>query len=522
MSRLLLIEGFGQGLRADLRREGFEVVVAYDGAAGLDAAAAGGFDVILLDATRGLDVLKQLRARGDATPVVLIESGGGNGERIPGLELGADDCVRAPFGIAELVARIRARMAAAHRVAVLNTAIAATVRHRDLHGTLQRLLATAATLTGAERGLVLLVEDDGSFRTLAAHGCGKDARYCTTVVRHVFRCGEAAAMLGTDGDWQPGSGSSAVELRLRRVLCAPLVSRDRVVGVLYADSRVRVDGFGRADVALFESLAAQCGLAVEKARAWREKRRLERELHAAGTVQRAMLPRPQVSGTAVEIAGLSRPCAEAGGDYFDYIPRGPHRLALAMGDAAGHGVAAALCMSAARSLVRTFLPRFDDLAAVLKEVNDGLARDMNHGTFMSLFLGELDTDTGALRYASAGHGASLLYRVSKRSFFELQPTGAALGLLEESPYELNRVAPLAPGDILLLFTDGIPEAMNAAHELFGLKRLKACVARLRGAPAPAILRAVEEELNRFANGVGPSDDASLMVVKGTPRYRLAG
>ena len=514
MNRLLVIEGPGHGLRAGLRREGFDVVVAGDAAAGLDAAATGAFDVILLDATQGLDVLKRLRARGDATPVILLATDGANGERIPGLELGADDCVRAPFGLAELVARIRARVAAAHRVAVLNTAIAETVRHRDLHGVLGGLLATAAALTGAERGLVLLAQDDGSFRTLAAHGCGEDARYCTTVVRHVFTRGEAAAMLGSDGDWEPGSDSSAVDLRLRRVLCAPLASRGRVVGVLYADSRVRVDGFMRADVTLFESLAAQCGLAVEKARAWRENRRLERELHAAGTVQRAMQPRPRVSGTAVEIAGLSRPCAEAGGDYLDYVPRGTHRLALAMGDAAGHGVAAALCMSAARSLVRTFLPRIDDLAAVLTEVNGGIARDMTHGTFMSLFLGELDTSTGALRYASAGHGAALVYRASERTFRELAPTGAALGLLREAPYELARLRPLAPGDILLLFTDGVPEAMNAARELFGLARLQACVTGLRRAPATEILQGVEEAVARFAGGVSPSDDLSLMVVKG--------
>lgn len=516
---LLLIDDPG-GLRAGLRQEGFGVVVAEDAAAGLDAAVAGGFDVILLDAIEGLDVLRHLRARGDATPVILLAAEGANGERIVGLELGADDCMRAPFGLDELVARIRARVAAAQRVAVLTTAINETVRHRDLHVVLEGLLATAAALTGAERGLVLLAEEDGSFRTVAAHGCAPGARYCTTVVRHVYTCGEAAAMLGNDGDWQPRSEGSVVELRLRRVLCAPLASRGRVVGVLYADSRVRAEGFGRADVALFVSLAEQCGLAVEKTSAWREKRRLERELHAAGSVQRAMLPRRRVSGSAVEIAGLSRPCVEAGGDYFDYIPRGAHRLALAMGDAAGHGVAAALCMSAARSLVRTFLPRLDDLAAVLTEVNGGLARDMK--TFMSLFLGELDTRTGALRYASAGHGAALLYRAEARTFRELEPTGAALGVLRESPYGLTRVRPLAPGDILLLFTDGVSEAMNADRELFGLERLQACVSRLHRAPTTEILQGVEDAVTRFAGGVAPSDDASLMVVKGTTRYRLAG
>jgi DNA-binding response OmpR family regulator len=515
MNRLLLIEDPGHGLPAGLRQEGFDVVVAGDAAAGLDAAGAGGFDVILLDANRGLDALRRLRARGDATPVILLAAEGHNGERIRGLELGADDCMRAPFGLAELVARIRARVAAAQRIAVLSAAIAETVRHRDLGVVLEGLLATAAALTGAERGLVLLANEDGSLRTLAAHGCGRSARYCTTVVRHVFTCGEAAAMLGTDGDWQPGSAGSAVELRLRSVLCAPLVSRGRVAGVLYADSRARAEGFGRADVALFGSLAAQCGLAIEKARAWREKRRLERELHAAGTVQRAMLPRPRVSGSAVEIAGLSRPCAEAGGDYFDYIPRGAHRLALAMGDAAGHGVAAALCMSAARSLVRTFLPRVDDPAKVLTEVNGGLARDLS--TFMSLFLGEVDTRTGALRYASAGHGAALLYRAATDTFRELEPTGAALGLVRESCYGLERVRPLGPGDILLLYTDGVSETMNGARELFGVERLQASVARLRRAPATEILEGVEEAVTRFAGGVVPSDDASLMVAKGTAR-----
>ncbi|MHC4550846.1 MAG: SpoIIE family protein phosphatase [Planctomycetota bacterium] len=518
MSRILLIEDDRRAARAlcrDLEQERYEVVVAGDGEAGLAAAAAGGFELILLAVTvprpGGFEVLKRLRTRADATPVILLSARGGERERVCGLRLGADDYLTKPCARAELLACIHARAAAARRIAVLADAIAATSRSQDLPDALAALLRRARELTGAERALVLLAENGGPPRVAATSGCERAPRYCTSVVRQVLDSGQAQAMLGTDGDWEPGNGTSVVELRLRRVLCAPLQSGGRILGALYADSRVRVEGFGRADLTLFESLASQCGLAVEKA----HKHRLERELHAAGTVQQAMLPQPAVAGAAVEVAGLSRPCVEAGGDYLDYLPRGGHRLALAMGDAAGHGVAAALCMSAARSLVRAFLPRVDDPAGVLAEVNRDLARDMAHGTFMSLFLGEIDTYSGALRYASAGHGAALIYRAATRCVEELEPTGAALGLLRETTYRVARVRALGPGDLLLLFTDGVSEARSPDRALFGMARVKRLLVELHRESVTRILEGLEHAVMQFTQGDAPRDDLSLLVVKGT-------
>jgi sigma-B regulation protein RsbU (phosphoserine phosphatase) len=222
-----------------------------------------------------------------------------------------------------------------------------------------------------------------------------------------------------------------------------------------------------------------------------------------------------VSGSRLEIAGLNRPCEEAGGDYFDYIHLGRDRVAIVIGDVAGHGVGSALFMVAARSLLRTFLPRLDGIGAVLAEVNRALVRDMPPGAFMSLFLGDLDLSTGQLRYASAGHTAGLVYRGADGSFEELGPTGPALGIVDEASYEVCEVIPPLHGeDAVLLYTDGATEAMGTARELYGVERLKREFARVHHERAPRIVDHLVEEISRYAGG-RIEDDISFLVVKAT-------
>jgi sigma-B regulation protein RsbU (phosphoserine phosphatase) len=281
------------------------------------------------------------------------------------------------------------------------------------------------------------------------------------------------------------------------------------VGVLYADSRVSATGFARPDLDLFAALAAQCALALERA----ERQRMEREQREARDVQRAMLPARSVVGDSVEVAGFCRPREEAGGDYFDLIPLGGDRLAVVLADASGHGLAAALCMSAARSLLRTFLPRTDALHAVLADVNSALARDMPSGTFMSLFLGELDLRSGGLRYASAGHNAAVVSRAAG-ACEELAPTGPALAVVSQASFGTAVAAPLAPDDLLLLYTDGIPEARGPQRELFGMRRLKRTLLACRESSAPEIVGTISRAIASFTGAAGPADDVSLVVAKG--------
>ena len=559
MNRILLIEsdrGTARGLRGSLESEGFQVVEERDGASGLRTASEGAFDLILLDLKlperSGFDVLEELRCGGDVTPIILLSARNAEDDRIRGLGLGANDYLTRPFSLGELLARIQARTRDAQRLAVLHDAIAATSDNRDLDPTLAALVEHALALSGAERGMVLLADptdrpdatdrpdridrpdrDDATeagdrFRVeIAMERGGRrlpgDVRHSTTIVRRVFRTGKAEALLDTE-DGRPWRGGSVHDLRLRNILCAPLIAGERRIGVLYVDSQFRVQGFSRGDLGLFRTLAAQCGAAVERARLERaqtEMRRLEQSLHEARDIQRAMLPAGPLTGCSVEVAGLSRPAEETGGDYYDYLPLDEDRLALIMGDVVGHGLPAALVMAGARSLLRAFVPRNSGPGEALEDVNRALARDLPAGEFMSLFLGELNTRTGELRYASAGHEHALLFRAAEAEFEELEPTGPALGVLGECVFPVRRVHALRPHDLLLLYTDGVTEAKAAdGGERFGRRRLESSIRALRGSSAADVVEHIAADVLRFHGSSGLDDDCSLLAVKASDLCRV--
>jgi len=560
MRRILLIEddrGMAHGLRYNLETEGYAIVHAADGRAGLVEARASTFDLILLDLMlphrSGFEVLSDLRGSGDRTPVILMSARDAEDDRVEGLRLGADDFIGKPFGLGELLARIRARTRTARKVAVLDSALHAAAEGQDLNSSLAQLVDKALGLIGADRGLIIVQDRDGELETHLARcrrGPGRnghggaplplDSRFSTTIVRRVLESGKTEAMLDA-ADSATWRGGSVVDLRLRQAVCTPLRVGKRITGVLYADSKLSAQGFGREDLELIETLAVQCAALIDRARLRRanhEKRRMEAELTEAKHLQQSMLPSAPVRGPHVEIAGFNRPCAEAGGDYFDYIHLGQDRIALVIGDVAGHGVGAALFMAAARSLLRTFLFSIAgrsadadragdrvpsvclvgdvaDVGDVLAEVNRALIRDMPAGAFMSLFLGELDLRTGALRYASAGHAPGIVYRAATGGFDELKPTGPALGVVEHARYEVCTIIPPLRGqDAVLLYTDGATEAMAANREMFGIERLKSALARVHCDRAPGIVESLTEAVTSHA-GADLADDVSFLVVKAT-------
>jgi len=508
MSRILLIEDdhrLARGLRYNLEAEGYFIRVAREGADGLRLARRDRFDLILLDLKLpdrdGLSVLQEMRDNGSTTPVILLSASAGRRDRARGLRMGADDYISKPFSLDELLARIRTRTRTARRMRVLNGA---------LNGTgLDGLADKALDLTGAERALILLRNGSPKLRIVAARGPGgkdlpRDLEYSRSIAQAVYESGKAEALIdpGKDVEW---NSSSILDLALRHVMCAPLQVGGQNIGALYADSRVTATGFAKADMELFSTLAHQCSEVVEK-------QRMSDSLAEASRVQQALQPRRPEGGPRLDVAGLNRPLEEAGGDYLDYIRLGPRRLHLVLGDVSGHGVAAAMFMTAARSLLRTFLPRERHAAAALGQVNRALVRDMPPGSFMSLFIAEFDTETGRMRYASAGHNAALILRANQDRLEELEPTGPALGFVKTADYSLFQAPGLEPDDLLLLYTDGLTEAQRTDGELFGVERLKQVLTRLRRRSAPEIVSGITAAVNRFSSG--PADDCSLVVVRG--------
>ena len=412
----------------------------------------------------------------------------------------------------------------ARNVAILLDTVAAVTANADLDSLKRSIVDKAIAVTNAERGLLLLKDEpSGQLKIEAARDKMGNAlpaglKYSQSIPKKVFETGKAETLMDAAGGSDVALGQSILDLRLVSVMCGPLTTQEETLGVLYVDSKASAQGFTKGDLELFTTLGSQCGLAIHNAKlveAYLEQQRLQHDLYVAKEIQQGMLPRKVIERPRVEIAGVNLPCEETGGDYFDYIPMPERRLGVVIGDVSGHGIGAALFMATARALLRAFTYKMADPAAVLGEVNLFLERDMPPGSFMTLFFGEVNTKTGAFRYASAGHNPVILFRKETGTFESLEKTGPGLGLIEGAAYSIRETQPLRPGDILLLYTDGLPEAMSPEKELYGEERMKTLLAGLQERAPAEIVQQLIRAVTDWTRTDVFEDDLTLVVVKGT-------
>lgn len=246
-----------------------------------------------------------------------------------------------------------------------------------------------------------------------------------------------------------------------------------------------------------------------------EKRRLERELELSQVVQRALLPHRLPTIPGLDLAVFSRPAQIICGDYFDFVRFGDGTHGLAIADVAGHGVAASLLAASVQTALRTLIPASDGPADVVRQVNRFFCHNIHFTTFVTLFLARFDHRTRTLAYCNAGHNPPLLFRMEdggRDRAVWLRPTGPAVGLVEEFQIAAEEIA-LAPGDILLLYTDGVTEVVNPQIEEFGTDRLAALVRRESHASAKELMRALRDALEEFADGQPLADDVTIIACK---------
>jgi sigma-B regulation protein RsbU (phosphoserine phosphatase) len=250
----------------------------------------------------------------------------------------------------------------------------------------------------------------------------------------------------------------------------------------------------------------------------RERFQLKQALSLAMEVQQNLLPAAAPSLPGFDIAGRSVYCQETGGDYFDYIFRtadeGRRHLCIAVGDVVGHGISAALLMTTVRALLRIRLDGPGSITEALTDVNRQLCRDTEpSGSFVTLFLLQVEAATGRLAWVRAGHDPALLFSAATGEIRELNGTGMALGVDEAYAYQGESCSRSHTGDILLIGTDGIWETHNARSEKFGKARVGDIMRRHREAPAEAILEAVLRCLEEFRGELPQEDDITLVVLK---------
>jgi serine phosphatase RsbU (regulator of sigma subunit) len=306
------------------------------------------------------------------------------------------------------------------------------------------------------------------------------------------------------------------EERFEGIVIVPLVVDGQSIGALSITTRTPRE-FDKNEIHFLQILANQAAIAIKNSRLQKEEiqlKRLEEELSIGRRIQRSLLPVSSPAVAGWQFSDIYRPARHVGGDLYDYfeLPHGEKRLGLVIGDVADKGVPAALFMATSRTLIRSVALAGLQAASTLREANRLILQDSPSELFLSAFYGILDSVNGRLNYASAGHNPPLLFRQSTNEIITLNAQGIVLCVLDEISLE-ERAIDIDRGDILVLYTDGVTETMNARYEEFGLARLKRVVAANSQKSAAEILEAIIEAVDAFLGYGDQSDDLTLVVAK---------
>jgi len=375
-------------------------------------------------------------------------------------------------------------------------------------------------VTGAERGAILLLDERGDLVVRAARSLdhmtltGASFQTSRSILREVATTG--LSRLISDASRELPAFESVLMHHLISVLCAPLLVRGAVRGVLYVDHRLTTGAFMEDDQQLLEAFAGQAAVAIENARLYQElaeQERQRRELEIARSMQASLMPSELPAPAGFELAGACVPARHVGGDFFDAFSPTEHETVVFLGDVSGKGVPAALLMGMVRSVLRAEVQRGASLPEVIRLCNRALYRDfVATGTFATLVLGRLNPIEGEFSYVNCGHCEPILWQAEQRSIGYLAGDGLPLGIVEELVTS-ERAVRLRPGDVLVIYSDGFSEAKAENGDRFGVERLAEVLGPMVDLSAQVILDEIGNAVDRFVLQEPQSDDQTIMVVR---------
>jgi serine phosphatase RsbU (regulator of sigma subunit)/pSer/pThr/pTyr-binding forkhead associated (FHA) protein len=366
---------------------------------------------------------------------------------------------------------------------------------------------------GAERGVLMTLESD-RLLTRAVHGEG--FRISTTVRDRVLKEKTSLLVRDLQRDEAFKQQVSIFEQRIHTMMAVPLQTEDRVIGLIYVDSRSFVREFTPDDLNLLTVLANVAAIRIEHQRLAEiedQDRRRTADLHKAAVIQRRFLPSeaPRIKG--LDAAGHNAPCQTVGGDYYDFISYPDGRLAVVLADVAGKGMEAALLMSNLQAAVQILAEFAPDLSSVMSRLDRSVTVNCPSNRFITMFFAVFDPANGKVDYCNAGHNPPVLVRASG-DVETLKAEGTVLGILPQLGYETKSSA-FEPGDLFAVYSDGVTEAEGPNNEEFGEQKLAALLKTHRSQPAEKIIESVNETLDEWTNSAPAADDITLVVVRRT-------
>jgi len=394
----------------------------------------------------------------------------------------------------------------------------------DLEQLLDVILETALHIVDGERGTVyVLQEEKKEIWTKVARGLDKDERKTIRLPIGKGIAGFVAATGDTisipdaysDPRFDP-EFDRVTGYHTRSILCAPMKDRaGKIVGVFQLLNK-RDGVFTESDATIMGALSVHAAIALENARLVaqeKEKIRIERDLAAARDVQKSLLPKhlPEVPG--YEFAAVTVPALEVAGDFYDFIRLDQHRVVVTVGDVSGKGLPAALLMAHTQASVRDVAHEASSASACTTLLNDRLVQSTGPEKFVTMVYAILDGSNHMLRYTNGGHNPPVC--ISEAGPRLLTTGGPILGIIEGTTFE-EEIISLAPGDLIVLYSDGVTEAMNEQQELFGDDHLQEFVARRRNTPAERLKEEILEAVRVHQRTAAQADDITLLIIRRLP------
>jgi phosphoserine phosphatase RsbU/P len=398
------------------------------------------------------------------------------------------------------------------------------------------IIDAAIEITQAERGFLMLRNENGDLEFKVARDrernwlVGNEFAMSRSVVEEAFKQNRSVIINDSIDNMSRMARESVRSLDLRSIACIPLRSfqmtenmdattmlkRD-VIGVLYVDSHAIGGSLTETSLRLLESLAFEATKSLESVRLLheeQEKKQLEQELNMAREVQVALSPTAFKQPDQFDVASHSIPSRYVGGDFYDLIPLKDGRWVIALGDVSGKGIAAALLAAMAQGVLQAQFASNLHLADVIATLNKVLVQRTASNSFITLFCAVLDPQ-GHFTYINAGHNLPILARTSGQTEM-LTTKSVVLGAFDFVNHD-SRQTLLANGDLVVIYSDGVTEAVNSRNEMFGDERLERLVRENVNLDADGIKQRIVEELNNFTRGLPQGDDITLIVLKRRPQ-----
>jgi len=424
------------------------------------------------------------------------------------------------LNVQQLQKEIQRLKLAVEELSVLNDLAIAASSSLEVKQMLDIIVQKSIKAVKAEQGSISLVteQEDTPFRTLIRQVDRTHDQMPYRVGAHITGWvlkNKQPLMIENLAADRRFQASEQEQKDIRSVLCVPIWSQAKIIGILMMMNKKTQQPFNADDLRLLSIIAVQSGQLIRNSQLQAEamdKKRLEFELSLARRIQLNLIPKAAPITSHLDIASYFNPAEEVGGDYYDYFSLGDQQIGIVIADVSGHGPSAAMMMTMVKGILHSIVQQFSSAEHSLSEINSIIARIAPREIFITMMFLIFDLNKKVLRFSNAGHNPIIYFNHQTQSCQLVELKGCALNLLKNCDYELKEIA-FQPNDLFLIYTDGVTEAADENHELFEEARLIQAIEEAASKSADDIIHLIKSSLLKFTGQVKQTDDVLIIAIK---------